>query len=402
MSALYYKRPSLAQHLVDDLTGANEFSDAPNGLFLAAPRRTGKSKFLMNELRPALEAAGYVVVYVDLWSDMARNPGILIADAIGAELGKHLGIVAKTAKAAGLDHVNLGGWAKIDTTKIGKVDGLTLAGALAELNETSKKPVALIIDEAQHSLTSAEGEAAMTALKSARDQINKVGKGQLLIIMSGSDRDKLLRLVNTNSAPFFGSAISRMPELDRGFVAAIAQRIEQTYAHLKPVDVGQLWEAFQRLGHRPQSFLRIVGDEVSPLNPPVAGFEAKVLAAAENERLDDERHMEAAFLALRPIERAILWRMFEQKGAFRPYDSEALKFYRDKTGKKITTPQVQAAIESLRAQTPSMIWKSAKGEYALDDTSMLKWFEKRSSAHAWPPADPEFDAPEDACDGPKP
>jgi len=71
--------------------------------------------------------------------------------------------------------------------------------------------VALIIDEAQHSRTSEEGRTAMTALKSARDQLNRPGETQLLLVMSGSDRDKLLRLVKSNAAPFFGSAISRMP-----------------------------------------------------------------------------------------------------------------------------------------------------------------------------------------------
>lgn len=61
----------------------------------------------------------------------------------------------------------------------------------------------------------------MTALKSARDQLNRPGKTQLPLIMSCSDRDKLLRLVNSNAAPFFGSNISRMPELGEDFVEQI-------------------------------------------------------------------------------------------------------------------------------------------------------------------------------------
>ncbi len=35
----------------------------------------------------------------------------------------------------------------------------------------------------------------MTALKSARDQMNKPTQVNLMLVMSGSDRDKLLRLV---------------------------------------------------------------------------------------------------------------------------------------------------------------------------------------------------------------
>jgi hypothetical protein len=396
MDAFYYSRPLLAEHLVADLTGANPFSDAPNGLFLAAPRRTGKSTFLQNELRPALERTGRVVVYVDLWSDKSRNPGALIADAVGAELQKHLGIVAKTAKGAGVSELNLAGWMKIDTKKIGTIEGLTLTDALRALCEMSRKPVVLMIDEAQHSLTSDEGETAMTALKSARDQLNTPSETRLLLVMSGSDRDKLLRLVNSNAAPFFGSAITRMPELDRDFIVHIAGLIERSYPRMAPIDVDILWDAFERLAHRPQPLLRLLGVVLNPLNSPAPGFEREVLLMAEAERADDERAMESAYLVLRPLEQAVLWRMFEQKNRFRPYDAEALTFYREKTGEKITAQKAQAAIASLRAQSPSLVWKSAKGEYALDDTGMYQWFEKRIREGAWPPSGPYLEESDEA------
>lgn len=279
-----------------------------------------------------------------------------------------------------------GGWLKVDTTKIGKIDGLTLADALRALSETTKKPVALIIDAAQHALTSEEGETAMTALKSARDQLNKPGDARLLLIMSGSDRDKLLRLVNTNAAPFFGSAISRLPELDQAFIKHIGALIVRTYPQLAPIDEDALWEAFQRFAHRPQPFIRVLGQILNPINTPAPGCEHAVLELADMQRARDEQAMESAYLALRPIERAVLWRMLEQKERFRPYDADALAFYREKTGEKVTPAKAQNAIDALRAQTPSLIWKSAKGEYALDDTGMYTWFEKRVAAGTWPPA----------------
>jgi hypothetical protein len=209
---LYYPRTPLASSLADALQGKDVFSDAPNGLFLAAPRRTGKSTFLQADLMPELQRRHVVVVYVDLWADQKRDPGSLIAEAVGQALLKQLGVVAKTAKLAGLDSINVAG-IKIDTSKIGKVDGSTLTDALRALSEASKAPVALVIDEAQHALTSEAGETAMAALKSARDQLNRPGEVRLMLVMSGSDRDKLLRLVNTNAAPFYGSQIHRMPEL---------------------------------------------------------------------------------------------------------------------------------------------------------------------------------------------
>lgn len=383
----YYARPDLAKQLTDSLRGKTLFGDAPNGLFLAAPRRTGKSTFLQNDLRPALEAAGVVVVYVDLWADQKRNPGDLIAEVVGNALAQQLGIVARTAKAAGLDNINLAG-IKIDVTKIGKVDGATLTDALKALNDAAKKPVALIIDEAQHSLTSEEGETAMSALKSARDQMNKPDETSLMLVMSGSDRDKLLRLVNTNGAPFYGSEIHKMPALGRDFIEHCAQKIVEVRPDLAPVNVEQLWEAFQLFGCRPQFFSHTLGAALNPLNDSPERFEVLAINAAKRRQEDDEAQMESAFLALKPIEQAVLWRLLERGGErFRPYDADSLKFYGNTTGGKVTAQQAQNAMESLRTQTPSLVWKSARGEYALDDAMMYLWYKKRVETQTWPPVD---------------
>ena len=71
---LYHPRSALAAVLADALQGKTPFSDAPNGLFLAAPRRTGKSTFLQADLIPELGSREVVAVYVDLWADQHRDP----------------------------------------------------------------------------------------------------------------------------------------------------------------------------------------------------------------------------------------------------------------------------------------------------------------------------------------
>jgi hypothetical protein len=386
-----YPRTALADELVTALQGRAGFSDAHNGLFLAAPRRTGKSTFLQQDLRPALERADVVVVYVDLWADTARDPGALIAVAIGHALQPHLGIVAKAAKKAGVEKLSLAGWVNVDTSKIGKVDGLTLVDALRALHETADKPVALIIDEAQHALTSEAGENAMSALKSARDQMNRPGEIKLMLVMSGSDRDKLLRLVNTNAAPFYGSQVQRMPPLGPDFIAFIAELIEKQRPELRPVDVATLQSAFEGFGNRPQFFMEALGQVLSPLANITGRFEPAVLAASRQRQRDDERQMESDFLGLKSLEQAVLWRMLEQGARFRPYDAEALKFYRAQTGGPVSAQRAQNALESLRQRTPPLVWKSARGEYAVEDAAMHRWFEERNGAGQWPPRNPQGD-----------
>lgn len=388
---MHFPREALAQDLAAALRGQATFGDAHNGLFLAAPRRTGKSTFLQADLRPALEKAGVVVAYVDLWADPRRDPGALIADAIARALAPHLGIVGRTAKKAGLESVTVAGALKIDLGKIGKVDGVTLPDALRALHEAAKAPVALIVDEAQHALTSEAGEATMAALKSARDQLNRPGQVNLMLVMSGSDRDKLLRLVNTYGSPFYGSQITRMPPLDLHFVEHIARLITAQRPALAPVDTGLLLQAFERFGHRPQFFMEALGQALSPLAGLKGRFEQAVLEAASRRQGEDEAQMESEFLALRPLERAVLWRLLEQGPRFRPYDGEALHFYREKTSEAVTVAKAQNALKSLRERSPALVWKSARGEYAVDDAAMHRWYEQRVQAGRWPPEDAQGD-----------
>ena len=386
---IHFPRTALAQELVGSLQGKAAFGDAHNGLFLAAPRRTGKSTFLQADLQPALELAGVVVAYVDLWADLRRDPGHLVADAIGRALAPHLGVLAKAARAAGLESVTVAGTLKIDTSRIGKLDGVTLPEALRALHEAAQAPLALIIDEAQHALTSEAGEATMAALKSARDQLNRPSMVNLMLVMSGSDRDKLLRLVNTNGSPFYGSQISPMPPLGQDFIAHVTRLIVDQRPGLEPVDTKLLLDAFESFGYRPQFFMEALGQALSPLAALSTRFEPAVLEAARRRQADDEAQMESEYLALRPLEQAVLWRLLEQGPRFRPYDGEALRSYREKTGVPVSAQKAQNALESLRERTPALVWKSARGEYAVDDAAMHRWFEQRVQGGTWPPRAPQ-------------
>lgn len=390
-----HPRPELAETIATQLFGKAALGDAHNGLFLAAPRRTGKSTFLQADLQPVLESHGAVVVYVDLWAHKARDPADLIAEALARVLVSYQGKLAKAANKAGVTSVGLGSWLKIDTARIGKPDGATLTDALRGLCEASGKPVALVIDEAQHALSSTAGENAMAALKSARDQLNRPGEIKLMLVMSGSDRDKLLRLVNTSGAPFYGSGITRMPLLGQGYVDHAAQLIAAQRPDLGPIDTHTLMQAFELMGQRPQFFARAVSDAINPLLAANGEqrFEQSVLQAAREQQHNDARQLDAFFQALRPLEQAVLWRMLEQGERFRPYDAEALRFYRDKCpGQTVSVAKAQAALEYLRdGCNPALVWKSARGEYAPADTLMVEWYRKRLSEANWPPAGPQLD-----------
>ncbi|WP_280550435.1 ATP-binding protein [Halomonas sp. 11-S5] len=381
---IYFPRHQLAADMVDALRGHTLFSDAPNGLFLAAPRRTGKTTFLRNDLLPTLEAQGVEVVYVDLWSDQQRDPAQLIQAAIQEAMAPHRPIIEKVAARWGISKVGLGPWIQIDANPT--EDGAaSLPEALRLLIEAGGKTVALVIDEAQQAVTTDAGNTLMAALKSARDQLNTPDHIQLMLVMSGSDRDKLLRLVNSHAAPFYGSQIQQMPLLGKAFIEHIADLIERQQPAQAPVDTGMLLQAFTAYGFRPQLFMEALGQAMSPLATDGDRFEQRLLSLAQAQQRDVEQDMASDYLGLDPLQQAVLWRMLEMGEGFRPYNAESLAFYRQITGKPVSAQQAQRALESLRERTPPLAWKSSRGEYAVEDAAMTKWFRALVDAGRWPP-----------------
>jgi hypothetical protein len=49
--------------------------------------------------------------------------------------------------------------------------------------------------------------------------------------------------------------------------------------------------------------------------------------------------------------------------------------------------QPQGALVSLRDHNPSVVSKSSRAEYAVDDTGMQTWFTHEREAGTWPPND---------------
>ena len=170
---------------------------------------------------------------------------------------------------------------------------------------------------------------------------------------------------------------------------------------LKPVDQQTLLQAFEKFGHRPQFFMEALGQALSPLSGFTGRFETAVLEAANQKQSDDERQMESDYLGLKPLEQAVLWRLLEQGPRFRPYDAEALRFYKEKTQAAVSPQKAQNALEALRERNPALVWKSARGEYSVDDAAMHRWFQQCVQHGTWPPQAPgqvqqELDLNEDA------
>lgn len=377
---LRFERPALAAQMAESVSGRHKWNSDADGLFLAAPRRTGKSTFLKADLVPALEALGAEVIYLDLWTNEETDPVELLYAEISRALLANAGFVTRMAERAKLSRVLLGAGGsalEFNPSLIGKSAGSSLMAALRELCEATGKPVALILDEAQHLTVSPKGDSVLKALKAARDTLNRPDDIRLMLVMSGSDRDKLGRLTNSKAAAFYGSKVKPLPMLDGYYVGWLGGLLAQSNPKLGSIDIGLLAEAFDVLGQRPRMMDEAIGSALNPVTRGEMEFEQAVLDQAQAIVRAEYAQYADRFAARTATQQAVLVVLMENGDSFNAYGAATLKAVSDLVGKGTTTTSVQAALKALRELNPPMVWKSNRGEYALDDLGMVDWYEQQ-------------------------
>ncbi len=365
----HFPRPVLAGQLADTLIGRGPF-DARSGLFLAAPRRTGKSTFLREDLVPALELCEVLTSYVDLWADRARDPADLIQGAIGEARAKAGGWVRRMVSRLRPRSVSLGGVATLDLDDTATSQGRTMTEALMALAARAGSDIALIVDEAQHALSTPAGLNAMFALKAARDAFNQSradGRARLILVFTGSDRDKLSNLVLKRDQPFFGARLQDFPLLGDDYCVAYAAWINGRLHDDQQIDPVQLTRAFEIVGRRPELLADVVQDAVFGAGPHA------IVAAAARRRTRLLQSYAGEFNALPPLQQHLLRLLVRDEAGFQPFAAPTLAALTKGVGTPVTSSQIQTALDGLRKK--ELIWNSARGAYAIEDQDMAAWIE---------------------------
>ncbi len=374
-SPFKFHRPELAVSYADALQG-NGIVDARSGLFLAGPRRTGKSTFLREDLLPELTKIGWTTVYVDLWVEKETSPAILIAREVRKELSKYSGMITKFAKATGLEKVTVFGALSLNMSSLSLPENISLADALEALAQVSNAPVVILVDEAQHALNSKEGMDAMFGLKAARDRLNQSSSNQrLFLVFTGSNQDKLAQLVLKRNQPFFGCRISKFPKLGKNFTDAFTDDINKKLSLTNQFKKEDVFEAFQLVGSRPELLRNIIAELALDGAASILASELKAEAASFQQLIWGE--MESEFASLSPVQRAVLERMLQVGSKYTPFTEDSLKAYSILSGQEVDAAAAQGALRGLREK--NLVWQAAYGDYALEDESMATWYQHRQS-----------------------
>jgi hypothetical protein len=378
-----FHRTALAEKMARQLLQPGVLDEGlRSGLFLSGQRRTGKTTFLQADLMPALEAAGALVIYVDLWSNTQANPASLVHAAIRQALGE-----LQSAGAAVLERLKrvrnaelaVGGFKfgfKVES--IGKADGPTLAQALTEVADQARCDVVLIIDEVQHAIASEEGQELLLALKAARDAINlRPGTpGHFLFIGTGSHRALVSELTARRNQAFVGATSLAFPTLDSEYIAFLLKRLaEEGFGPLPSLEVAT--QAFGTLGSRPEEMLRALRELRANLptgaDPDVI---LPVIAATLRSTAADAELMKVEQLGALAL--AVFERVADAEGDVRRlYAAETLADYARVVGRDVRADEVQAVLKALT--DANIVMRRGHGLFGLSDPFVQEiWRERRA------------------------
>lgn len=348
-----------------------------SGVFLSGIRRIGKTTFLRQDLIPALEAKGALVVYVDLWADRSKSPSALVHDAVRTMLSQLATPGARLlSRFKGLNVGAAGISFGFQVDALGKSGGATLAEVFAELVDKVQTSVVLIVDEVQQSLGTEEGNHLLHALKAARDAVNtRPGTpGFLLFVGTGSHKSLVADMATRRSQPFSGAVSTAYEPLGLDFVQWKRAQLQGMVGVKLPVE-DVMWQGFLAMGQRPEDLQNALVQLQARSEPPDVAFPiicatlASAAAEVELFALDN----------LGSLAKAIFDRIAQgsEAGESGLFSADALSGYSEQTGLMVDTPQVQNMVD--RMITANLIHRQSHGVYAVVDSFVRQVWRQRTA-----------------------
>jgi hypothetical protein len=369
----HFPRPDLANAYLAALN-----SGILASLTIFAPRRTGKTVFLRQDLTPAAQQMGYHVVYADLWQtrqtpgaallhalESPQEPGTF-AQKLKARLAPSVKSVKGKAEFAG---TSIEGAIELndDKKRVAAAAALRLDELLGEL--TRRKPVLLLVDEAQSLGRSEEGEDVARALRTALTRY----RDNLRVVFTGSSRTQLGHVFTDTRAPLYSAAnpLQDFPLLDDAFVHFVAKRFAA--ATSRKLNEKKLKAAFAQFHHRPEPLLEVA---ITLMMQPRMSFDTAV--ALQLEKLAGAEGHEATWDSLTALER-LLVREVAGNPLFRPFSREAMAAFKKQLGiEALGATHVQRAFGRLAAK--GVVVKSPRDAYEFENENFASWVRNLAGA----------------------
>lgn len=362
----HFKRTGLAGQVLATL------ADGPaQPLTLFAPRRAGKTEFLVQDLAPYSEKRGHRVIYASFWQAPLSPVAVLLHALEKSLAGDKLSDRMRTAMWRAAPKLKLSGSvpgtgaeaeAEIDLASLkGEPPNnllLYLDDLLGRVSSTGK-PTILLLDEVQELARTRRNIPLVAALRTSLDK----RRDGLRAIFTGSSRAGLAAMFANREAPFFHFATPiDLPALGEPFVDHVLTVFERTAK--RALDRARMIDAFDRL-HRDPYFFRLLVQ----LMLYDTGHTARSAMKALEERVAAEFGYPETWLRLTPIQRETA-RALVTRGS-RPFS----RAFRSALGKALgedtpTAARVQAALRRLERIG---VADRVGGDWELADPGFRTW-----------------------------
>lgn len=362
----HYPRAVLAQAYLDTLNAG-----LISSMVLFAPRRKGKTEFLLEDLLPAAETAGYRTVYCSMWQNRSDPLAALLLALTNAAKPRSFGEKLQDRLFRPLKKTSL----ELEASGVGKVKaeaefngkGSASQAALQSLPElvdavvaASKGKVLIALDEIQH-LAKPEFQELVAALRTTLD----VRKKTVKTVFTGSSRNRLQMMFSQIKAPLFQfSQTTDFPDLDDSFVAFIMMSFERATG--RSVPLAQAVAAFAALSHTPGLFHDAVERLMKIGGTDIGAVAQRVLA----ESRDASGYVQR-LLDLRPLDREVLRAVIARLPLYADETRRQLALAVGLDGEALTSRQVQVAVERLVAE--QIVYPAGRGVYQIEDDQLAEW-----------------------------
>ena len=335
----HYPRPDLTENVMNAFDQGSSTT-----LTLFAPRRMGKTEFVLYDLIPEASKRGYVPVYASFW-DNRDDPTSALLQAIKGALAQK-------------------SWFRRTTKGIGGAvapDSATLAELRAQFNELLRKNnrILLCLDEAQHLATSTAFESLVFFLRTIMDQ----NREKIRVMYTGSSRDGLRKLFSRRRAALFQSSSQiDLPDLGAGFIEHMRDCYKRASGRDFSLFHGQ--RAFSLLNNVPREFRSVIEKMILSGADDIMNEAAQ----ANDDQMEDSGYP-TIWQSLKSIDQALL--IWIASGHAAIYQDACKEFLADRLGvDSVETHTIQNAMNRLRGDHLSLV---SHGNYEFEDARFRDW-----------------------------
>ena len=360
----HFERAELSVRVLTLLTGG-----PAQALTLFAPRRTGKTEFLLKDLAPLAEHRGHRVIYASFWQAPLSPLAVLLhALETSLERGKP-GDRVRSAALALAPRLSLSGLAsgagmkaEIDLTALkGRPPGdlLLHLDDLLERASRKRRATLLLLDEVQELARTRGNTPLVAALRTSLDKRSD----RLKAVFTGSSREGLAAMFSARQAPFFHFATPiELPALGTSFVDHVLGTFRKVSR--RTLARRDMLRAFEKLHANPYFFRMLVE---TLLHDPALGVEAALERV--RERIAADLGYPGIWLGLTPVQRATARVL--AGGAGRPFSQR----FRQAVGVALgeETPPAARIQAALRRLERLGLADTHTGGWALVDPELAAW-----------------------------